>query len=229
MAKVKYTKTQKAKLRRRRSRQIKGALFLILACIGAFSIVHFIVGKVRTSSNDDEEKLELARIIAPLVALDPVPFESVDKAKAEVLEEASIWAVIYNEDTSKYARNENDQLLIPAVDVDRYFKRIFGSGTLPDHQTFSDGDLVFEFDAEADSYILPITSLSGSYYPRITGIDTSGSTKVLTVEYVTSSAESVISVPGEDDGYKVVKTMEYVLLKEGSDYHIYSIRYARGN
>ncbi len=185
-----------------------------------------MIGKVKTVSNDDDQKLEFARLIAPLVSLDPVPFESVEKAKPEMLETASIWAVIYNEDTSKYVRNENEQLLIPTVDVDRYFKRMFGSAALPEHATFTDGDLTYEYDEESDSYIIPITSLSGSYYPRIADINSSGGTRILTVEYIIYSDPVGIVVPGEETVTQVYKTMEYVLLKEGSDYHIYSVRYA---
>ena len=231
MAKVKYTKAQRARKRRRRLRQLIGACFLMLALVGAFSIVYFAVSKLRTVKDDDDLKLEYARMIAPLVALDPVPFESVDKARPELLEQASIWSVIYNEDTAKYQRNENGQLLIPAVDVDRYFKKLFGSGTLPDHATFTDGDLTFEYDEEAESYVIPITGLSGSYVPRISEIESSGSTKTLTVEYVTYADQTGFSIalPGDDSGYQVIKKMEYILLKEGSEYHIYSVRYASKN
>ena len=226
MAKVKYTKAQRARIRRRRLRQIRGAIFLVFAVIGLISVVSFVIGKVRTVSNDDDQKLEFAKLIAPMVSLDPVPFESIEKAKPELLEEASIWGVIYNEDTSKYARNETDQLLIPTVDVDRYFKKMFGSGTLPEHATFSDGTLTFEYSEETDSYVIPIVSFSGAYSPRIQDISSSGSTKILTVEYIRYPDPTSILVPGEDTEAEVYKKMEYVLLKEGNEYHIYSVRYA---
>ena len=228
MAKVKYTKAQRARIRRRRFRQLIGAGFLLLALDGVFSIVSFVIGKVRTRKDDGELKLEYAKLIAPLVALDPVPFESVDKAKPEILEEASIWSIIYNEDTTKYQRNENDQMMIPAVDVDRHFKKLFGSASLPEHVTFSDGDLTFEYNEETESYLLPITGLPSSYFPRVAAIDSSGSTRTLTVEYVTYADQTGIAIvlPGDDSGYQVVKKMEYILLKEGGEYHIYSVKYA---
>ena len=163
------------------------------------------------------------------MAIDPVPFESIEKAKPEVLEEASIWAVIYNEDTSKYARDEVERLLIPTVDVDRYYKKMFGSGPLPEHQTVSDGNITFEYSEETDAYVIPIMSFSDMYSPRIKEIKSSGSTKVLTVEYITYPEQTSILVPGEDTEGQVYKKMEYVLLKEGSEYHIYSVRYAIGS
>lgn len=230
MAKVKYTKAQKARKRRRRIRQLRGAIFLLFAFIGMLAIASLVIGKLRTVTNDDEQKQEFAKIIAPLVAMDPVPFESVDKANPEMLKQTSIWAVIYNENTSKYLRNESDQLLIPAVDVDRYFRKLFGEGTLPEHSTFTVGDLTFEFDEETQSYVIPITSLSSPYYPRVTDIDSSGSTKTLTVEYLSYSDQpGIVVVPGGDDGVQVVKKMEYILLKDGSEYRIYSVRYPSKN
>ena len=79
MAKVKYTKAQRARIRRRRLRQIRGAIFLVFAVIGLISVVSFVIGKVRTVSNDDDQKLEFAKLIAPMVSLDPVPFESIER------------------------------------------------------------------------------------------------------------------------------------------------------
>ena len=48
MAKVKYTKAQRARIRRRRIRQIRGAIFLAFAILGFLAVVSFVIGKVRT-------------------------------------------------------------------------------------------------------------------------------------------------------------------------------------
>ena len=133
MARVKHTKAEKIKIRRRRARQFRGAVFLLLAFVGVISIASVVIGRIRAITNDDVQKAEFAKIIAPLVALDPAPFESTEKAKAAILEEAAIRAVIYNENTSKYVRTSEGQILIPVLDVDRYYKRLFGSGRLPRH------------------------------------------------------------------------------------------------
>ena len=227
MAREKQTKAQKAKIRRRRARQFRGAVFLLLAFVGVISIASVIVGQIRKLTNDDAQKAEFARIIAPLVALDPAPFEGPEKAKAELLEEASIRAVISNENTSKYIRTMQGQILIPVLDVDRYYTKLFGSGSLPRHATFSDGDTTFEYDQDSKCYIVPFSDLSGTYYPRISKIDSSGSTRTLTVEYLSYADQgNVITVPGDNSGQRVVKTMEYILLKESGEYHIYSVRYA---
>ena len=225
MARVKHTKAEKAKIRRRRARQFRGAVFLLLAFVGVISIISVAVGQIRKLTNDDAQKAEFAKIIAPLVALDPAPFEGTEKAKAELLEEASIRAVISNENISKYVRTSEGQILIPVLDVDRYFTKLFGSGSLPRHATFTDGDITFEYDSESKCYIVTFTNLSGTYYPRISKIDSSGSTRTLTVDYLSYADQgNVIGVTGDEGGQRVIKTMEYILLKESGEYHIYSVR-----
>ena len=227
MARVKHTKAQKAKIRRRRARQFRGAVFLLLAFVGVISIASVIVGQIRKLTNDDAQKAEFARIIAPLVALDPAPFEGPEKAKAELLEEAAIRAVISNENTSKYTRTMQGQILIPVLDVDRYYTKLFGSGSLPRHATFTDGDTTFEYDPDSKCYLVPFSDLSGTYYPRISRIDSSGSTRTLTVEYLSYADQgNVTGATGDSSGQRVIKTMEYILLKESGEYHIYSVRYA---
>ena len=74
---------------------------------------------------------------------------------------------------------------------------------------------------------MPFTNLSGTYYPRISKIDSSGSTRTLTVDYLSYADQgNVIGVTGDEGGQRVIKTMEYILLKESGEYHIYSVRYA---
>ena len=37
---------------------------------------------------------------------------------------------------------------------------------------------------------------------------------------------NVTGATGDSSGQRVIKTMEYILLKESGEYHIYSVRYA---
>ena len=226
MAKVQLTKAQKAKRRRYRARQLRGAVLLFLALIGVYHIASGIVAGVRTAMGNDEDRESYTALIAPLVSLDPVPFESIDKANPTMLLQSAVWAAVRGEDTSKYARTETDQLLVPVVDVQRYFTRMYGSDVSPTYETFTDGDLTFEYVAESDAYIIPITGQVGSYTPQITDMKQSGSTIVLTVAYMEYESSSLVVDPTSDmDEQKAVKTMEYVLLREGSDYHIYTVQY----
>ena len=226
MAKAPLTKAQKAKRRRYRGRQLRGAVLLLLAAVGVFHIGSSLVGLVRTAVSDEGDRESYAALIAPLVSLDPVPFESIDKANPAMLLQSSIWAAVRGEDTANYARTETDQLLVPFVDVQRYFTRMYGSEVSPARETFTDGDLTFEYVADSDAFALPITGQVGSYTPQVTEMKNSGSTKVLTVAYMEYESSSLVVDPtSNQDEQSVVKYMEYVLLREGSDYHIYTVRY----
>lgn len=227
MAKTKLTKVEKAKRRKRAARQIKGFLFTLFAAVGVFSIIFLIVGRVTNSVGEDADKDAYANLIAPLVALDPVPFEGTENANINVLTESAIWAVYANEDTEKYKRTESDQLLLPLVDIDRYFTKMYGRDVdMIRRKDFSVVDIEYLFDKATDCYILPVTGQVGNYRPVVTDISTSGGTKVLTVAYVRNhDAWSSTSANTEDlTEDEVVKYMEYILMKSDDSWHIYAVR-----
>ena len=109
----------KAKKRRRRIRQIRGMLFTLFAVIGIVTVVTGGVRILRERLNPADDLEEYTALISPLVVLNPIPFESVDAANPDVLVESAIWAVMLQEDTEKFTRNEYEQLMIPTVEVDR--------------------------------------------------------------------------------------------------------------
>ena len=218
----KLTKQERRHLLQRRRRQIIGAVFLFLAVIGALSIVNFAVSSFTAANDDTEIKQDYQKLLAPLVALDPAPFESLDDADQGVLLESAIWAALEYEDQSKYERNEAGSLLLPTPDIERYYSAMFGSHELV-HGTFTDADLEYVYLEDTGCYVIPITSQGGSYSPVIEDISQSGKTRVLTVAYTlgSSSAAELIENPS---AVVVSKRMEYVMTREGKSYHISAIR-----
>ena len=89
MDKVQLTKAQRAKRRRRIIRQTRGAVFVLLALIGIGTIVSMTVRGIRSALSGDDEKETYTALVAPLVAEDPVPFESIDKANISMLTECN--------------------------------------------------------------------------------------------------------------------------------------------
>ena len=224
MAKVELTKAQKIKRRRRHIRIIRGAFFLLFAVIGIISVINFTAGTIKTALSDEDDKEEYAALIDPLVSLDPVPFESIDQANETVLEQSVIWAVLQNEDTSKYGRNEYDQIMIPTVDFDRYFAKMYGSDNIPVHATFTDGDLTFEYDGGEQAYIIPITSQTSTYHAIVVDISTSHGVKTLTVAYAQyESSNAIVDPTSNQMGSTIAKYMQYTLVRDGSNYVISAV------
>ena len=218
----KLTKQERRRLLQRRRRQIIGAVFLFFAVVGVISVVGFVVSSLTAATDDTEIKQDYQKLIAPLVSLDPAPFETLDDADQDVLLESAIWAALEYEDQSKYERNEAGSLLLPTPDIERYYSAMFGSHELT-HGTFTDADLEYVYLEETGCYVIPITSQGGSYSPVIESMTQKGKTRVLTVAYTlgSSSAAELIENPS---AVVVSKRMEYVMTREGKSYHISAIR-----
>ena len=224
MAKAQLTKAQKAKRRRRIIRQTRGAVFVLFALIGIGTLISLTVGGIKAALRKDDDKEAFTALVAPLVAEDPVPFESIDKANISMLTESAIWATHDSEDVSKYASDTEGKLLIPSTDIARYFKRMYGSTVdMIKRKSFSLLSLTYEYDINTDTFALPVPSFTGAYAARVTDIQTTGGTKVLTVAYL--KAGTKVDMSAELDPETVVKYMDYILMKEDGNWCIYSVQY----
>ncbi|MBR0451656.1 MAG: hypothetical protein IJI78_06660 [Oscillospiraceae bacterium] len=216
---------QRVKRRKRRARQIRGFIFLLFAVIGVISVVTLAARAINSKLNPADDVDAYTQLISPLVGLNPVPFESVDEADNNILVESAIWAVLQREDTEKYTKNEYDQMMIPSVEVDRYFSKMYGEDNLREHANVVDADLTFVYDTETDTYIIPITSLIGNSIPQITNIERDGKKRILTVAYMQYD-QSIILDPAANTEDKLifVKNMTYVIERDGEEYHIVAVR-----
>ncbi|NLC79115.1 MAG: hypothetical protein GX683_05265 [Ruminococcaceae bacterium] len=218
-------KRERAKKRKRRRRQAVGLLTFVLSLLGTATIIFFDVQGIGSLLKEDEDLSVYENLISPLVALDPAPFASIDNGDETTLLEAAIWAALNYEDTTKYTRNEYDAIILPSVDVDKYITKMYGTDYKITHKTFHDLDLEYSFDNTTSCYTIPATSQSGSYIPRVEGVNNSGNTKVLTVAYLQYSGSSADLITTGTDTLEVSKYMEYVMLKNSNGYYLYAIRY----
>ena len=211
-------------VKRRRVRAV-GYTFLTLALLGAIFLVTLGVKGVLWLTDDSDERLEYQKYLEPVVMLDPVPFDDAGKASEEFLLQSSMWAVLKNEDTSRYATDDAGNVLLPAADLDLYGAKLFGTHVKLKHQSFG-SDLLFVYDEEKQVYRLPAAGMMGYYTPYVAKMKKSGDVIRLTVGYVpsgstwTGDAKGNVYAP-EDD-----KTMIYVLQKDGKSYYIHAIKEA---
>ena len=87
-------KEKSALRRRRRWRQLLGAVVCLLVVIGLASVVSGGVRLTATLFDDSELKAEYVLRLRNLVALDPVPFDSIEEANQNTLLNALIWSSI---------------------------------------------------------------------------------------------------------------------------------------
>lgn len=219
MAKTKLTNEQRVKRRKRRRRKLTGFIFLCFALLGAAFLVKLAIDQVDRLVDDSGEAARYEQLIASVVALDPAPFNALEKADENMLLEAAIWTTWNNEDNAVYAKNADGFTLIPLVDVEKWVRAMYGPGYTFIYDTFTASGVEFVFDQETQSYIMPTTSLAGNYTPRIESITRSNTTKILLVSYVENTGDTLGGT-----GDVVIKQMEYVMRRDSGEYYLYAIR-----
>lgn len=218
MAKTRLTSEQRAKRRRRRRRKITGFVFLCFALLGVAFLVSIVINQVNKLVDDSSETEMFERKIAAVVALDPAPFNALEKADTSMLLEAAIWTTWNNEDNSLYSTNDEGFTLIPLVDIEKWFHEMYGPSYTFVAETFEATGVTFVYDEATSSYVMPTTSLAGNYVPRIESITRSNNTKVLLVSYIEQTGDTL----GQSE--YVAKQMEYVMLRDSGGYYLYAVR-----
>ncbi len=213
------TDATKAENKVKNRRIITGAVFCLLAVTGLFSIISGIFNTGVKIIDNEGKKQEYNALLSTLVMYDPLPFETPDEADQKVLLSSSVWAAIMNEDMSLYETNEFGEPLLPAIDVDKYFAKIFGTQISLAHGTFSDQDVEFKFDEEKQAYSIPATNFPTGFAPQVEKIKTSIGTRKVTVGYLSPSTSWA------DTGERTVsKYMDYIFEKQDNGYALVAIR-----
>ncbi len=134
-------KARHALRRRRRLRQVLGAVVCVLVVIGLASVISGGVRLTASLFDDTEEKEEFELRLQTLVSLDPEPFDSLESANRARLLDAAIWSVIQQNSDSldTYERDEVARYTCPhwisTAPWPRCTGRIFISITRPSPTT----------------------------------------------------------------------------------------------
>ena len=226
MAYKRQTKEEKERMRRRRRRQLLGGVLCLLIVFGAASVVGSVGRVIGSLFDDSEERAQYEKLLAPLVMLDPVPFDSLETADQNLLLQAAIWEAIYNEDIAdetKYERDESGALIMPAVDVDKNGALLFGPDYTLEHHSFEADGMQFVYDEERSGYIIPITGTTSAYTPKVVRIKTSVKEKRVTVGYVAPptgfSLDGTLSTEQGDPAFYY----DYIFTRQGDGYYLTAI------
>ena len=80
---------------RRLARQVVGAAALLLALIGLFTVLGWIVGLVRAALDDTDLRNEYRDRLYGMGMLDPVAFDDVNSVDEGIFKQAAIWGTVY--------------------------------------------------------------------------------------------------------------------------------------
>ncbi len=214
-------KSEKMRREARRTRRILlGAVVLLLMTLGVLSIVISATGAVAGLMDDSDEKVYYADFVTPLVLLDTLTFESLEKAPQNTLRQAAIWLALSKEDDAAFERDEYGALYLPTAVVDNWALTLYGPNYKLVHESFVDSGLEFRLDESRQSYVIPITSQPINYIPEVTEIENDGDYKRLTVGYKLPAGATLENMSAESEP---VKYLDYVLLRQGEGYFLHSI------
>ena len=216
---------------RRLARQVVGAAALLLALIGLFTVLGWIVGLVRAALDDTDLRNEYRDRLYGMVMLDPVAFDDVNSVDEGVFKQAAIWGTVYQVQNSggsldQYERDpDTGSALIPALEIDTYISNLLG----PDYQvtegTFSTAEFVYQYDEEKQAYLVPVTSSVALYTPTVEKITKKDGQRIVTVGYVPTSSNNATGELSLTAPTEPTKYMDYVFTRgENRQWYLTALR-----
>lgn len=200
-------------------RVVIGAVMCALMLVGVISIVASGAKVAAKLLDNTAEKEKYNAMLATLVVADPLPFETPDQADQTILLSSSVWAAVMGEDMEQYEKDDFGQTYLPAVEVDRYFTKVFGTQYTLTHQSFSEQEIEFTYDEEKQAYIVPTTSFPTGFTPKVEKIKRGSGEKIVTVGYISPATNW-----NDDASGNVSKYVDYIFQKQGSEYYLVAVR-----
>ena len=216
---------------RRLARQVVGGAALLLALIGLFTVLGWIVGLVRSALDDTDLRNEYRDRLYGMVMLDPVAFDDVDSVDPGVFKQAAIWGTVYQVQNSggsldQYERDpDTGSALIPALEIDTYISNLLG----PDYQvtegSFSTAEFVYQYDEEKQAYLVPVTSSVAQYTPTVEKISRKDGQRIVTVGYVPTATNNATGELSLTAPTEPTKYMDYVFTRgENRQWYLTALR-----
>ena len=175
-----------------------GIITLVFAVIGVITVIGFASDAVRNISDKTAEKLEYEKMLKPVVMFDPDPFDDLTRADVSQLLNSAVWALLMSEEGTEqypYSEGETFGIVVPQEDIEEYFRGLFGAeiDIASMHSSIDMSAYEITYDAALKSYILPITGIEAAYTPKVYDIESRGSSVILSVGYIGSTAWAQIA------------------------------------
>ena len=212
---------------RRFSRQIVGAVAIVLIIIGLFTVLSWVVGVLRSALDDTERRQSYADRLYGLVMFDTMPFDDVSKVDQSEFLQAAIWGAVYqiqkrDNGLSDYERDsETGSIILPKLEVDTYLTNLLGPDYKITDGSFQTEEFNYTYDEEKQGYLVPVTSSVAQYTPEVEKIWKADGKQYVTVGYIptatnsSSNGELSLTAPTTPTKY-----MDYVFT-QGSNHEWY--------
>lgn len=204
---------------RRLARQVVGGAALLLALIGLFTVLSWVVGLVRSALDQSSLYDDYRDRLYGMVMLDPVAFDDVSSVDSGIFKQAAIWGTVYQVQNSggsldEYERDpDTGSALIPALEIDTYISNLLGSDYQFEEGSFSTSEFVYQYDEEKQAYLVPVTSSVALYTPTVEKITKKDGQRIVTVGYVPTSSNSSTGELNLTAPTEPTKYMDYVFTR----------------
>lgn len=216
---------------RRLARQILGAVALLLALIGLFTVFGWVVSALRTALDDSGRRASYADRLYGMVMLDPLPFDDVNEVDPGVFKQAAIWGTVYEiqregGSLDQYERDpDTGSAMIPKLEIDTYIANLLGLDYQLTDGSFSTDEFVYQYNEEKQCYLVPVTSSVAQYTPEVEKITTSGGKMYVTVGYIPTTSNSTSGELSLTAPTEPVKYMDYVFTRgENREWYLTSLQ-----
>lgn len=197
---------------RRVARQLLGAVALILAAIGLFTVFGWCVSALRAALDDSDLKAEYADKLYGLVMFDTAAFEDASTVDPSQFRQSAIWGTVYmtekeNGSLDIYERDaESGSVMVPKLEVDTYLANLLGPEYVFEAGSFETDVFIYQYDEEKQCYLLPITGSVALYTPEVEKISRQNGKTYVTVGYIptmsnSSGSEISLTAPTEPTKY----------------------------
>lgn len=201
-----------------------GAVLIVLALIGAVSVLSVLVNLGMRVLDNTSQKEAFEWKIYPLLMFDPATFDDPKQLDEEFVLKTALWSALL-ENKTKYNYDEYGYLLVPASDLDVAAKSLYGDGITLKHKSFAEGyDYAYTYYEDTNTYTVPVMGQSAGYIPKVVEISKEGPIYTLIVGYVAPTTLWSVSEDGSSESVPD-KYLYYDLEKvAGNDYIVRSVR-----
>ena len=223
-------KSKKRKKKKSRSKIAAplGCFIIILCVIGIATIGYFSYLGISVLTDNEADKRQFDKYLAPIVMSNPETFKNVSDVDLIELTKICINTVSYeNTVSTSYQFDSIGRLIVPFEVVQNKCNELFGNKVIIEKADITyEEDLIVEYNADTNSFLLPLIHSSRIYLPYTEEIKIKGDIYTLTVGYVNGTTQWVVE--GTDGKQKTIpssieKYMTYTLRRVDNNFNILSI------
>lgn len=207
-----------------------GMLISLLAVVGVVALAVAGIGALRRSADTSALEEELYYFLEPVLVYTPAAFEDVATAEEQdVFLNAAAYRVMLaeqirmlreNDETTRYAVDDNGRLAVPVTEIDASYDALFGTAAPLTHRSLEDSGLTY---SEADGYYyVPFEVANTGYRVVVDTVKRKGNTYRVRVGYVLNT-----DIRLDEYGNEIKPTPDmathyqtYTLTRTGETYYI---------